>query len=189
MVKIEVTKKKVTLQTPEKDYFLHPDVYFEHYFDEEDEDVDLAMLEALSMKRFCAEKGASYSLRSRRTKKQVVDYLKRDYPREMIDETILMLEDNGLLDDDAYAKDYVNAHKKTKGHLYIKQKLYQKGIDYRGVIEEKPEDLVEILVKKYGEEAEDTLIMKKKMTNFLLGRGFSYENIKIALKSYYNKGF
>lgn len=189
MVSIQVTKKKVTVTTDEKTFDLHPDVYLEHYFDEEDQDVDLDHLEALSQMRFCSEKGASYSLRSRRTNQQVRDYLRQDFPEEMVEETITLLEENGLLDDEAYAQDYIKSHQKTKGHRYIREKLYFKGIDYRGPIHEDPEDVLDILVKKYGTDQENSLTHRKKMTNFLLGRGFSYETIKIALKSYYKEDF
>lgn len=134
-----------------------------------------------------------------RSEKEVRDYLRnlsfkrKIKGKEEISETaiellIQKLKQKRLLDDQEFAKAWVEARKKKKGPRVLKQELFQKGI-YREIIEQVlsdegkvtgQEETADQLLKKKMRVWKDlpALEFKKKAYEFLIRRGFEYEIVK-----------
>ena len=70
-----------------------------------------------------------------RTRKEMVDRL-ADFPSEVIDDVLTMLERYGYIDDNAFAEDYVQARVRNKkyGKLRLRHELREKGVEM-GIID------------------------------------------------------
>ncbi len=134
-----------------------------------------------------------------RSEREVRNYLKNlSYKRNIKDQEqiseaaiellINKLKQKQLLNDEQFAKAWVEARSKKKGPRVLKQELFQKGID-REIIEEvmSNESLVDsgiqtaekLLEKKLRVwKSLPTIEFKKKTYEFLMRRGFSYEVVK-----------
>ncbi|MFO8069570.1 MAG: recombination regulator RecX [Alkalibacterium sp.] len=107
-----------------------------------------------------------------RTEKEIREYLaKKDY--EQIDGVIERLEENGLIDEKAYAKSFVrtNFQLKTEGPKKIERSLYAKGLT--------PEEIAYGLTE-YSDE--DQLENAKKLTEKTLNRQHNKSNREIERK-------
>ena len=110
-----------------------------------------------------------------------------------IDKLIDDLKRLGLVDDTAYANALIHSHQVTgkKSKRYIKNKLYQKGV---------PKELAEKAIDRELEEYDEAQIAlqlaekkyktirelpvlkaKKRIADFLAGRGFGWDDINYAL--------
>lgn len=120
-----------------------------------------------------------------RSEKEVVDRLKK-YQVEVgeISNLLAKLRSLGYLDDLAFAKWFVASRRSSKPRStrHLSSELYAKGIG-RDIIAEVLADksadktaLIELIAKKRGVE-------QGKLIAFLLRRGFSYEDVKSALRN------
>lgn len=139
-----------------------------------------------------------------RSERESRDYLKNlSFSQLIINTTIELMKKKQLINDEQFAKDWVNARRKSrqKGKIAIKQELMQKGIA-REIIEEvissqstamDEEQLAKQALEKRLKRWESLPILefKKKTYQFLLRQGFEYSIIKSvvekALKKLYNK--
>lgn len=67
-----------------------------------------------------------------RTRKQIIDRLvKKEIPQDIIDSTIERLEENGLLDDEEFAHEFVRVRHESRkqGTGVIRRELARKGVD------------------------------------------------------------
>lgn len=139
-----------------------------------------------------SEKEVRNYLRNLSFKRKIKD--QEEISRVVMDLLIERLKQKGLINDLEFAKAWVEARRKSKqkGIIALKQELYQKGVDR--------ETIEEVLSSKYqilGEEemAREALEkkmkswknlppreLKKKATEFLMRRGFSYEIAKIVVR-------
>lgn len=138
---------------------------------------DMAKMRALSLLNYRA-----------RSRKEVVDYLKRNkYPVEVQDKVINYLIKMNLLDDYKFAQDWTKNRLEFKqaSMRQIKSELLNKGIDKQTINEvindiyiDERSVLKELIIKKQRMSKYQD---KTKLTQFLLRKGFSYDKIKEVL--------
>ena len=143
-----------------------------------------------------------------RSEKEVRDYLRnlsfkrRIKDQEEISEVavellIEKLKKKGLLNDQEFAKSWVESRKKKKGVRVLKQELFQKGIS-KEIIEEVVSE--QVTVDSAAQVAEKILEkkmriwknlpdleFKKKTYEFLLRRGFEYDLVKTIVEKIIRK--
>ena len=151
------------------------------------------LLEAIKDNEYylALDKAISY-LSAYRSRKEVMLYLKKKYDSEIANKVLLQLENLKLINDREYAFYFVDvAKKKAYGVNKIISDLKENGVfqaDIDLAIENySKEELIENCEKcflKYlpSLKKESKLGLKKKVTNYLLGRGFSNEIITIVLE-------
>ncbi len=140
-----------------------------------------------------------------RSEKEIRDFLKRvSFKRKAKDDeeiSLIVVESvvdrakkKGLINDEQFARLWVEARSKKKGKQLIKQELFQKGIS-RDIIEEILTDSSHLSKESEQLTAEKILDKKikiwqglpylqkkKKACDFLMRRGFEYETAKIVLE-------
>lgn len=142
-----------------------------------------------------------------RSEKEIRDFLKRiSFKRKIkgieeispivIESTIDRAIKKGLINDEQFAKAWVEARGKKYGPIRIKQELLQKGID-REIIEEvfrqqptgNSEEVVQKLLEKRLERWKnlDPMHFRKKAYDYLLRRGFRYDLVKSIIENFIKK--
>lgn len=133
-------------------------------------------------------KTVDYVSRMPKTKKQVKDYLaKKGYSGNVVYYVVETLEKYGYINDKTYAKRFIESNYKTCGEKMLVYKLITKGVA-RSVIEEALDET------EVGFKASAVTVAKKYMRNkpvdkqnlaklyrYLSGKGFSYEDISVAV--------
>lgn len=148
--------------------------------------------------------------RRMRSEKEIHDYLrnlsftrkvkgKEEISEVTINSLINKLKQKGLINDEEFAKAWVQSRRKSKnkGKIALKQELYQKGID-KEIIEE-------VIVDQPGAMGEEQLAQqalekklkywknlpplefKKKAYEYLMRRGFEYSVVKEVVEKYLKK--
>ncbi len=127
-----------------------------------------------------------YRLRSR---KELFDKLCTKYKKPVADAVCSRLEDEGVLDDRAYAEYLVNDMSKNRhyGVYRIKQELYRRGIDADISAEvltgtDTDEELLDLIRRRYA----DKLDSPDKVKSALARRGYTYAQIKQAIEAFRN---
>lgn len=107
----------------------------------------------------------------------------------VIEETINKLKQKGLINDEEFAKTWVESRRrsKNKGKIALKQELLQKGIS-KEIIDEQLSIGTEVTEEQLAKQALEKkinswknlpiLTFKKKAYNFLLYKGFDYDTIR-----------
>lgn len=125
--------------------------------------LDTVMNEILKKR---ARERALYILKdSSKTKKQIVDKLKKDfYPDEIIDNVISFLTNYCYIDDFSYAENYVEHNIKRKSIMRIKNDLYIKGVS---------KDIIERVLheSEISEEESIAILINKKIHKYDLNDG------------------
>ena len=142
-----------------------------------------------------------------RSEKEVRDYFriknyelrikgKEQHGELVVNATVNTLKKKGLIDDERFARDWMQARSKKYGPLRIKQELFKKGIN-REIIEEVissgfmshdqevPQKLLEKKMKVWKNLP--YLELKKKAYEYLLRRGFEYSIVKETVEKYTKK--
>src|SRR3990167_3844852 len=137
-----------------------------------------------------------------RSEKEIRDYLKVKSKNLKVkigeNEIIEKLKEQGLLDDEKFAKAWVESRRRKFGLRRIKQELVQKGID-REIVESimyqvlsiKSEEEVakEALEKKARAwKSLEPLEFRKKAYGYLQRKGFEFEIVKKAVDNFLKKG-
>lgn len=144
-----------------------------------------------------------------RSEKEIRDYLKNlSFKRKLkgqeeisqfiIDAAVQVMNKKGLLNDEQFAKAWVESRSKKYGVNRIKQELFQKGID-REVIEEvtsdksqesREEEVAEKALEKRMKVWKNLKPMefRKKASEYLMRRGFEYSLIKEIVEKILEKG-
>ncbi len=144
----------------------------------------------------CKERAIYIITNYSKTEKQLRDKLKqgKKYTDEVIDETIKFLKKHNFINDEDFAKRFIELHKNTYSIKVLRQKLYQKGINkelldkiFDDDIEIDEETLIKkLLLKKcpdyYEIEREMEPKEKNKILSYLFRKGFSYDKIANILK-------
>lgn len=135
-----------------------------------------------------------YRARSRQELRQ--NLTKHEIPETVIEETLQRLEENGLLNDDAFARAWVENRStfRPRGRRALKMELRQKGL---------PEDTIQSALEQA--DGEETLALqaarkwarklqglqylefRNKLAGFLARRGFSYEVILPTVRQLWNE--
>lgn len=132
-----------------------------------------------------------------KTEKKLREKLKQSnkYNDEIIDETIKFLKKYNYINDEEFAKRYIELHSKKETLKIIKQKLYIKGVN-KNIIDKVVSDnlnLVDeeqvaksLLIKKYPNFNDEIINMdikqKQKVYQYLLRKGVNYDIILRIVK-------
>lgn len=155
---------------------------------------ELAQLKSRVNSRRAFNKAIELISRREHSRKEIITKLTQRSYGDVADETADELERLGYLDDERFARMYANELKqrKTMGKRRISQELYIKGIsrdiiqDVLDEIEENPcEEIIEVINRKYYRYLDDEK-GRNRAINGLVRLGYSYSDIKNALKEFDN---
>ena len=127
-----------------------------------------------------------------RTEAELRSKLKLDmYPEDIIEIAMKYVASFGYIGDDGYARRFVSGKQGTKSKKEIMVMLQQKGISKeaaKNALDECYEEMTEIgaiqrlVEKKHFDKDSASDKEKKKMFDYLLRRGFSYEDIRQVIQ-------
>ncbi len=144
--------------------------------------------------RFEDEKMFAYSLalkyvsKTLKTKKQVITYLKgKGLSDRAVFNAVDKLKDYGFINDEEYAKRYLECCSSTQGKRLIDYKLMMKGIKKDDIAAAREE--VDVDAKENAKNIAERWLKNKEISKenlqktyrYLIGRGFSYEEAEYAL--------
>lgn len=128
------------------------------------------------------------------TRKQLEDKLKQgEYPQECIEEAVAYVESYGYIDDERYARDFIEYQIQNKSRNRIETDLMKKGISKEivqkafeslqglGVEQDEMELIIKLLKKKKYSANTATKQEQQKMYGFLYRKGFHSDVISRAL--------
>lgn len=149
-----------------------------------------------------------WNIRSR-SEKEARDYLRNlSFKRKVkgqeeistfiIDAAIKLLKKKRLINDEEFARSWVESRRKKRGPRVLKQELFQKGIN-REIIEE----IISRYSKDSGQAVAEALLekkmriwknlpkleLKKKVYEFLIRRGFEYDLVKEIIENLIKKRY
>lgn len=135
-----------------------------------------------------------------RTTQQIATYLKQnEFESEHIDHALYRLVQEGYVDDEQYAIDFVkfSSKAKSKGKNWVKQYLQQIGVSRHYIDSalqhyDDEQDLtiaIELANKKWAQIKGDDRVKKLKCSQFLLRKGFTGDIVRKAMKSVENNRF
>ena len=144
-----------------------------------------------SEKSVAFERAMDYLGRGLKTAKQMRDYLeKKGYDKQVVEYVITKLEEYRYVDDDAYAKLYVERNSATKGDRRLKQELIQKGIavsraeEYAVTDDEQALSNAQRLAERYMKNKPATIKSLQNLQRYLLGRGYGFDVVNTIVRSY-----
>ncbi len=110
-----------------------------------------------------------------------------EYPPDVVDEAVSYVKSFGYLDDEAYARDFIETRKGKKSRQELYGALMQKGLDKTLISraledayqEEDAKEAVRNLMQKkqYDPETADEA-QRQKFLAYLVRKGFSYEDVR-----------
>lgn len=106
------------------------------------------------------------------------------YPEKAINEAVMFLSEYHYLDDEAYAKSYIEAYGKRKSRADLMNVLLKKGVSkplIQELLKEQPpeeEPLIRQLLEKRRYREDAPAEERKKTVAFLMRKGFSYDLIR-----------
>ena len=129
----------------------------------------------------------SYISKYTKTKKQLLEYLMRKgYTYPVAFKAVEKLESYGYVNDENFAKRYVESNSKNKGKLLIKRELALKGISEKcadnavnGILDEGESAFN--LAKKYMRGKQNDFKTLQKCYRHLLSKGFSFDSAHDAI--------
>ena len=140
--------------------------------------------------RKAKESALSYLGYRARTRKEIALKL-ADYPNEVVNDVLTMLEEYNYIDDLAFAKNYVESRVRNKGYgkFRLNRELREKGVEaviIETVLSELDFDEVVEATRKLQHKASGALTEKdkKRYSDYLLRQGFGYDVIEQAFKEY-----
>lgn len=142
----------------------------------------------------CRERAMYIIERSDKTRKQIADKLRQNgYPDSIIDGALEFLDKYDYVDDNRYAKSYINAKSATKSRRQIEYELNQRGIctdALRQLLEEEYSDEIDTIKKLLYKRmySENLSADKSKHVQYLMRKGFSYDNIQRAMNEFHIAG-
>lgn len=142
-------------------------------------------------KKDALNKAISYISKTLKTKRQIKDYLiKKGYSEDVAWYCVDKLKEYGYIDDCSYSKRYIESLSKSQGRRLIEYKLMMKGVkkeDISSAYEEIDVDSKEsakLIAEKYLKNKEKTKETIAKAYRYLIGKGFSYEEVEYALSQF-----
>lgn len=140
--------------------------------------------------RIALDQAVKYLKDTMKTKQQMIEYVKKHgYDDNIIDYVVQKLEEYHYLDDEMYTQKYIKTYLGKVGKRKIEYDLMKKGIDkhliekYLSLEEVSTDQVVHLIEKKIGNNDLDQK-MKEKIFRYLIGKGFSYEEIKKGMAHY-----
>lgn len=139
----------------------------------------------------CFDKALNYLSRGMKTCKQMREYLTgKGYSPQVVNVVIDKLLDYKYLNDEYYAKTYVEQNQASKGERRLKQELAQKGIpqqiaeQYCVVDSDAARDNAQRLADKYMRSKPRDLKTRQKLQRYLLSRGYDFDTVNTVARSY-----
>lgn len=147
----------------------------------------------------CKERAIYIITNYSKTEKQLRDKLKqgKKYTDETIDETIKFLKKHNFVNDEDFAKRFIELHKNSYSIKVLRQKLVQKGVK-KEILDSVFDDEIDVdeeaLIKKlllkkcpdYFEREKDMEPKERqKLLAYLFRKGFTYDKIADIMKSNY----
>lgn len=155
---------------------------------------ELESHELEELKKFSAEDKAVYRVldlisRRPRSRGEIRDYLRlKKYSEEEIEKTLNTLSDKGYIDDEDFAKRWVDSRRLLKpiSNRKLRLELIQKRVDseiIQRVLEEDDTDEIETIRKLIAKKQKQTRYQdNQKLMQFLIRQGFNYSDIKTAME-------
>ncbi len=156
----------------------------------------LSEIQFESEKNTAFDKALTHISATMKTEKQIRDFLtKKGYLSAVIDYVIEKMRSYNFLNDGVYAEAYVESAAKRKGGRLIKMELRSKGISETEIEaaldtldEEQEIATARGILEKYMRNKTSDVATLQKAYRYLMGKGFSYEVVKAALKNYGDYG-
>ncbi len=137
------------------------------------------------------EKAVQYCSKTLKTKRQVKTYLLgKGYSEDIVWHCIDKLVEYNLINDQEYAKRYLETTSKTQGKRLAEYKLMMKGVKKDDIsivyddLEIPSNENAKNIAVKYLKNKEITKENLAKTYRYLISRGFSYEDASYALSSF-----
>ena len=144
-----------------------------------------------SQKSQALTKAINYVSKSLKTKKQVKDYLLgKDFNIDIVYFVIDKLKEYGYIDDVEYSRKYIELNSKNKGERLIDYNLMQKGVKKEDIYLARESAVVDnfssilTIVEKRLKNKEITRELLSKTYKYLIGKGFSYDDIDKVISKY-----
>lgn len=146
-----------------------------------------------SEKKLAVNFAVNYIGSAIKTRKQIRDYLKKkEFDAESIEYVVSKLEEYKYIDDEAYVASYVNFYSSKYGKNKIINNLKAKGVSEKIIanfFEDNGEDFaenaqnlcMEIAKKKARNLDLSDVKNVQKLSRFLIGRGFDYDEINYTI--------
>lgn len=143
---------------------------------------------------YSLERTLKYIEFKRRTEKEVSNHLRKIHiPEYIIQATILKMVEYGMLDDELYARDYIDELiEKNQSTYAIKMKSINKGINEPlveailtelNVLEKEEFRALKLIEKRYGKS--DKKHEMNKVRQYLYRKGFSTEAIRKSMENHF----
>ena len=174
---------------------IEPDIIvkygFVNFMEIEKQKIEQIVLESESFYAF--NKALKYLSKVLKTESEIKEYLlNKGIKKEVVDVAVVKLKEYNYINDEHYAKNYVDFYKEKYGKLKLKQNLLNKKIDEE-IIEkylsfdelESLENVVK-LIEKQTKNKELDLKLKQKITRNLFSKGYSLDIIKKGFKKVEN---
>lgn len=124
-----------------------------------------------------------------KTKKQIIDHLYlKGYSNLTVNHCINKLEEYGYINDENFAKLYLESYKNKKGKRLLEFELKTKGVSeeiitnvFKNFFSSK--EAIENIAKKYLKNKEKNISTAKKLSQHLLMKGFTFSEINPILKN------
>lgn len=152
----------------------------------------LSEIQLESEKNTAFDKALTHLSATRKTEKQVRDYLSgKGYLPAVVEHVVEKLRSYNFLNDGEYAEAYVESAAKRKGGRLIRMELKGKGVSDEEIdaaldalSDGREEDAAKDILKKYmrGKVCDKETLQKA--YRYLMGKGFDYETAKAALTAF-----
>lgn len=139
-------------------------------------------------KMFAYSLALKYVSKTLKTKKQVITYLKgKGVSDKAVFNAVDKLKEYGFINDEEYAKRYLECCSSTQGRRLSDYKLMMKGIKKDDIAAAREEVFIDskenakFIAERRLKNKEKTKDNLQKTYRYLIGRGFSYEEAEYAL--------
>ncbi len=154
-------------------------------------DMEIDEITSDSQKVEALNKALTYVSKSLKTKRQVKLYLlRKGYSEQVAYFVIDKLKEYSYVNDVDYARQYIESCSKNQGKKLIAYKLMAKGISKEDIdlaysmVNVQHKENAKSVLEKYLRNKEITKENLAKAYRYLLGKGFSYDEIDFALNNF-----
>ena len=137
-------------------------------------------------------KAVNYISSTLKTTRQIREYLKKkEYSPQTIDYVVEKMKEYKYLDDEAYAKAFINTYSSKYGKMKLISALRSKGVSDKVIDEVFSEDLqlessIERVAEKYLKNKEINSDTLNKLSRFLYSRGYEFDEINSYVRKLKN---
>lgn len=138
-------------------------------------------------------KAVNYISSTLKTTKQIRNYLKKkDYSPQTIDHVISKMEEYKYVDDESYARAFINTYSNKYGKIKLISALKSKGVSEHVIDNVFDENLnlesnIEKVAEKYLKNKEVNKDTLNKLSRFLCSRGYEFDEINSYINNLKNK--